>query len=96
MTMRRPELLFLLLLPASCGAAATTSLHLRGDLADASVTIDDQDVGTLRHVAKHGVALPPGQHRLTVEKQGYFSFDRLVEAKGQPITVDVKLDPVPD
>jgi hypothetical protein len=63
---------------------------------DASVTIDDQDVGSLRRVSKHGVALPQGRHRLTVEKQGYFPFDRFVDAAGPPVTVDVKLEPIPD
>jgi len=88
--------LLLALVAACSGAPPTTSLKLTGNVMDASVTIDDQDVGTVRHVAKHGVALPQGRHRLTVEKQGYFPFDRLVDASGAPVTVDVKLEPIPD
>jgi hypothetical protein len=49
-------------------------------------------------VSRRGVALPPGQHRITVEKVGYFPFDRLIEAKEGEASVDVKvvLEPVPE
>lgn len=85
---------------AACGAAPgpapTVSLRLAGKPGDASVTIDDRYIGALAFVAKRGVALPPGKHRITVEKTGYFPWDRLVEAKDAPLRLDVVLEPIPD
>ncbi len=85
---------------AACAAAPpkTVSLRVRGNVPDASVTIDDQYVGALAFVTRRGVALPPGKHRITVEKAGYFPWDRLVEAPegGAPIALEVELVRVPD
>jgi hypothetical protein len=76
----------------------TVSLRVKGNVADAQVTIDDIAVGALAYVAARGVALPPGRHRVTVEKAGYFPFDTIVEArdKAQPIFLQIALVPVPD
>ncbi|MGK4004851.1 PEGA domain-containing protein [Sorangium sp. So ce1036] len=85
---------------AACVARtpATVSLRMKGNVPDASVTIDDQYIGALAFVAARGVALPPGEHRITVEKAGYFPWDRLVDAKSgdPPIHLQVQLTPVPD
>ncbi|AGP36961.1 hypothetical protein BE04_13505 [Sorangium cellulosum] len=99
---RRPRaaLALLLLGLSSCVARtpATVSLRMKGNVPDASVTIDDQYIGALAYVAARGVALPPGAHRITVEKAGYFAWDRLVEAKSgdPPLHLQVQLTPVPD
>jgi hypothetical protein len=79
-------------------APMTTSLRVRGAPPDARVTVDDQHLGALAFVARHGVALPPGRHRITVEKPGYFPFDRIIEADegDPPIQLDVRLEKVPD
>jgi hypothetical protein len=76
----------------------TTSLRMRGTPPDARVTVDDQYLGALAFVARRGVALPPGEHRITVEKAGFFPFDQLVNAEegDDPIVLDVKLEPLPD
>src|SRR3954471_6726264 len=70
---------------SGCGQAGypqrTVSLRVTGNVADAQVTIDDMPVGALAYVAAHGVALPPGQHRVTVERTGFFPWDSLFEAK---------------
>jgi hypothetical protein len=83
-----------------CGGTQSTpktvSLRMKGDLADAEVTIDDIDVGPLGYVAVRGVALPPGEHRVTVEKSGYFPWDALIKADEQPIYLNVVLLPIPD
>jgi hypothetical protein len=63
---------------------------------DASVFIDEQYVGPLGYVAAHGVRLPVGEHRITVERDGYFPWDRLIEADREPITLSVELTPIPD
>jgi len=63
---------------------------------DASVTIDEEYIGPLYYVAARGVRLPLGQHRITVEKEGYFPWDRLVEADREPISLDVRLVRIPD
>lgn len=78
---------------------AAVSLRVRIDRkspGDASVFIDEEYVGPLGYVAAHGVRLPVGEHRITVERDGYFPWDRLVEADRQPITLDVALEPIPD
>jgi hypothetical protein len=63
---------------------------------DASVIIDEQYIGPLGIVAAHGVRLPVGEHRISVEKNGYFPFDRLVRADREDILLNVVLEPVPD
>ena len=77
-------------------APQTVSLRVQGNVADAQVTIDDIPLGALGYVAAHGVALPPGKHRVTVEKAGYFPWDAVLEAKDDPINLQVKLVPIPD
>ncbi|MRG90760.1 PEGA domain-containing protein [Polyangium spumosum] len=90
----------LCLLAAACApsAPATVSLRMKGNAPDAFVTIDDMQIGALAFVAKRGVALPPGKHRITVEKSGYFPWDRLVEARegDPPIRLEVELVKIPD
>ncbi|WP_234023884.1 PEGA domain-containing protein [Sorangium cellulosum] len=95
---RAAAILLLGLAACVARAPATVSLRMKGNVPDASVTIDDEYVGALAHVAARGVALPPGPHRITVEKAGYFPWDRLVQAKSgdPPIHLQVQLTPVPD
>jgi hypothetical protein len=77
---------------------ATVSLRLQANEDDALVTMDDQLLGPVSRVEKKGVALPVGSHRLTIEKTGFFPYDQLVEVKpgDAPISVDVKLERIPD
>jgi PEGA domain-containing protein len=84
--------------PAQAPESPTISLRLHGGPRDATVIIDDQTVGTFDFVAARGVALPPGVHHLSVTAQGYFPWDREVEAKpgSQPIRLEVDMAPVPD
>ena len=88
--------------PAGCGPAhgrPAVSLSFSRDRKtpqDASVTIDEEYIGPLYYVAARGVRLPIGQHRITVEKEGYFPWDRLVEADRQPIHLEVHLQRIPD
>jgi hypothetical protein len=102
MTMRKRLLVLVglgLFLSACAGAAPrTTSLRVGGAPPDATVTIDDRYLGAFAWVQKRGVALPPGKHRITVEKAGYFPWDEVVEARegDAPIKLDVKLVRVPD
>lgn len=84
-------------LAAACGPSMQpVKLSVKGNLPDASVTVDDVFLGSLNYVSKHGVALPPGKHRITVERVGYFPWDKLVEATEQPIVLDIQLTPIPD
>jgi hypothetical protein len=101
--MSRTLLLSVMLACAFASACAptvtrTASLRMKGNVRDASVTIDDQYVGALAYVAARGVALPAGKHRITVEKSGYFPWDRIVEAgdAGAPIELNVVLTKIPD
>lgn len=78
-------------------AAVSMKLELdRSQPADASVFIDEEYVGPLGYVAAHGVRLPVGEHRITVERDGFFPWDQLVVADRQPIELRVKLEPIPD
>jgi hypothetical protein len=94
--MRREWLLVALVACTPAVPAKTVSLRMKGAPAQATVTIDDQIVGSLELVAAHGVALPPGTHRISVEAPGYLPWDKLVEAKETPVRLDVQLIPIPD
>lgn len=92
--------LLLALTVAACAPPKppTVSLRVKGDVPDASVTIDDEYVGELSYVSARGVALPVGEHRITVERDGYFPWDQVVTARegAPPIHLDVQLTPIPD
>ena len=99
--MRLPALLAVATLLACSPKAPerkTVSLRMTGGPADARVTIDDEIVGTLDIVVARGVALPLGQHRISVERSGFFPCDRLVTVKDgdPPVRLECKLVPVPD
>jgi hypothetical protein len=90
-----------LALVSGCGPAVTPAVTLRVERApstpkDASVTIDEQYIGPLNVVAARGVRLPLGDHRISVEKNGYFPYDTLVTSDRDDITLKVQLEPVPD
>jgi hypothetical protein len=87
--------------PAQAPVVKTISLRvqgLQGTPTDASVIVDDEEVGQLDFVQAHGVALPPGIHHVTVRADGYFPWDKEVEAKpgSAPIKLEVALRAVPD
>ena len=66
------------------------------DVRDAAVIIDEEYIGPLGYIAHHGIRLPVGEHRITVEKEGYFPYDTIVEADREPIHLAIELVPVPD
>jgi hypothetical protein len=84
--------------PPQAPAQRTVSLRMQGAPAQATVIIDDQTVGELDFVAAHGVALPPGVHHVTVKADGYFPWDKEVDAEpgSGPIHLQVALTPIPD
>lgn len=88
---------------ASCGmsGAGRAAVSMRMSRTpetprDASVFIDEEYIGPLGFVARRGVRLPVGEHRITVQKEGYFPWDRLVVSDREPIQLWVELEPVPD
>jgi hypothetical protein len=86
---------------AACGPAKepkTVSMRMVGSPPNATVTIDDIFVGRLDLVSARGVALPVGEHRVSVEAPGFIPWDKVVEAKeGQgPVRLDVRLVATPD
>lgn len=99
---RRAVLLLPALIAVGCatgvGRAAVTLRLVRpqGVPKDAGVWIDEEFIGPLTYVAAHGVRLPVGEHRITVQKQGYFPWDRRVVADRKPIQLEVVLRPIPD
>lgn len=94
--------LWLCLLVAGCatmGKTAAVSLTMKrtpDTPNDATVTIDEEYVGPLYYVQAKGVRIPVGEHRITVEKAGYFPYDELIVADRKPIHLQVRLVPVPD
>lgn len=87
------------LMVSSCATARAYSLHVKRNPntpGNASVIIDEQYVGPLSYVAARGVRLKHGQHRVTVEKDGYFPYDQLVEADRGTVEIEVELTPIPD
>ena len=84
--------------PSQTGQAAVSLKVQRSPQTpkNASVSIDENYIGPLSIVAAHGVRLPVGTHRITVEKDGYFPFDRLVTADRDDILLTVTLEPIPD
>ena len=74
-----------------------TSLRLRGgEPADAMVIVDDQPIAPLGVVARRGMAVLRGRHRITVQRTGYFPWDRVVEADDDMIYLDVSLQKLPE
>jgi hypothetical protein len=71
-------------------------LRLDGSPPDALVVVDDLPVGTLATVARRGVALEVGPHRISVERNGYFPWDAEVTAGERMLRLHVRLAPVPD
>ena len=63
---------------------------------DASVSVDEEYVGPLYLVAAQGLRLPVGVHRVTVTREGYFPWDRIVEADRSAVVVPVELVPIPE
>jgi hypothetical protein len=92
-------LLGLVLGACSSGVRAAVSMRLKLDPhspADASVKIDEQFIGLLGYVAAKGVRLPEGEHRITIEREGYFPWDKIVVSDREPIQLNVQLQPIPD
>lgn len=76
--------------------AKTVSVRLQGSPPDAAVTVDDQRVGNLATVVRRGLAVQPGRHRVTVERDGYFPWDGVVTAKNALVRLDVVLTRIPE
>lgn len=95
-------LLALVALQGCAGSAADAGFSLkleraRSTPARALVTIDEQYIGTLDYVAARGVRLPEGEHRLSVEHEGYFPYDTIIRSDGTtPVRLVIELTPVPD
>jgi hypothetical protein len=90
------------LLVAACGpqprAAVTLTLVRTKATApgDANVYIDEELIGPLAYVAARGVRLPEGEHRITIQRTGYFPWDRIVVSDRDAIRLDVQLRKIPD
>ncbi len=83
--------------PGAARAAVSMRITGPGDTPrDAAVFIDEEYVGPLGFVAARGVRLPVGEHRITVQKDGYFPWDAWVEADREPVHLQVELVPIPD
>ena len=96
---RQSFVVSLALAAAGCGPVPAYSLHVARapkTPGNASVTIDEQYVGPLSYVAARGVRLRKGQHRVTVEKDGYFPYDKLIESDRETVEIEVELTPIPD
>ncbi len=91
---------FVALLLVACGGATplpkNVSIRFQGAPKDATVIVDDTVLGSFEYVALRGVALPRGEHRITVQAPGYFPWDKLISAAGEQIRLDVQLVKIPE
>lgn len=72
------------------------TLRFKGTPPDAVVEIDEALLGPIRMFEKNGVLLRPGQHRVIVRADGYFTEYRLVEVlKDGLVKIEFDLRPVP-
>lgn len=67
-----------------------------GTPKEALVYIDGYYIGTLAAVEARGVRVPEGEHRLTVEKTGYFPYDTTIVSGFDPIRLKISLLKLPD
>ena len=80
-----------------CAAPKRGLLRFAGDQKDALVTIDDEYVGKLGRLQRRGIKLPVGEHRVTIEKVGFFPFDQLIIIHAeQRQDMKVELTEIPD
>jgi hypothetical protein len=91
----------LIALVSGCGPALTPAVSLKIQRSpetprDASVMIDEEYIGPLGIVAARGVRVPIGEHRISIEKTGYFPYDQLIVSDREDILLKVKLEPIPD
>ena len=78
-------------------AVVPMRLHRAGNTPrDANVVVDEEYIGPLYLIATQGLSLPVGKHRVTVTRDGYFPWDRLVQADRTPIELAVELVPIPE
>lgn len=77
-------------------AVSLKLIRARGTPADATVVIDEEYIGPLGWVAARGVRLPVGEHRITIERDGYFPEDILVVADRKPVQIEARLVRIPD
>ena len=87
------------LLTACVSPKAVVSVTLQRSQStprDASVMVDEEYVGPLFLVATQGLRLPLGKHRVTVTKEGYFPWDRMIEADRYPVRLAVELVAIPE
>lgn len=83
----------------ACGPPPTYAVHFKRQSktpGSASVIVDEQYIGPLSYVAAHGIRVEAGEHRISIEKEGYFPYDMLVDAETGTIQLDVELTPIPD
>jgi len=86
-----------------CGGAQKRPAEPRGTLRfavapkDALVEVDETRLGPASMLAKSGLLLKVGQHRVVVTREDYFTEHRLVEiAEGEVATLSLALTPVPE
>jgi hypothetical protein len=78
-------------------AVVPMKLHrARSTPRDANVVVDEEYIGPLYLIATQGLSLPVGKHRVSVTREGFFPWDRLVQADRSPIDLAVELVPIPE
>ena len=84
--------------PLACRRSAVSLQLTPSDRtpAESSVYVDERFIGLLGYVAARGVRLPEGEHRITVKRDGYLPWDRIVVSDREPIRLPVTLARIPD
>ncbi len=84
---------------ATMGVRSAVDLRVdypKGTPGEALVYIDGQYIGTLEAVSVRGLRIPEGEHRVSVEKNGYFPYDTVIFSDLKPIELHVELLRLPD
>ncbi|HHH27566.1 MAG TPA: hypothetical protein ENK57_04335 [Polyangiaceae bacterium] len=81
-----------------CAGPKPIVVPIAGSPDEALVTVDDTYRGKLGRLEKSGLPLLPGEHRLSIEANGFFPHDQLIELNEDvpPAPITVELQPIPD
>ena len=92
----RALLALAMLLASGCAPPKPGLIRFKTPNKTATLTIDDTYVGPMKRVNK-GVRIAPGKHTITIDEEGHFPFDVVVDVpENGTVVVPVTLKPIPD
>ncbi len=88
----------LLTVGVGCAGPKPIVVPIAGSPDDALVTVNDTYRGKLGRLEQSGLPLLPGEHRVSIEANGYFPHDQLIELMEDvpPAPIEADLQPIQD